>query len=97
MVKAITKRKTRTFKPHRATRVVHNGLDLQHRLDNIKDSLGELGDSISDKTARIVAKSIRKASVRSKRVSRYVSKKPYRSLGFAVVTAVCLGFLFRRI
>jgi ElaB/YqjD/DUF883 family membrane-anchored ribosome-binding protein len=95
MVKARLKKRPRVTS-RRTARAVHNGLDLQHRLENIKDSLGEISGTLSDKASIVVAKSIKKARKQSKRVNRYVHDKPFRSVAIAAVTFVCLGFLFRR-
>jgi ElaB/YqjD/DUF883 family membrane-anchored ribosome-binding protein len=86
MVKARLKKRARAT-AHRNTtaRAIHNGLDLQHRLE-----------TLSDKASKVVAKSIKKARKQSKRVNRYVHDKPYRSVAFAAVALVCLGFIFRR-
>lgn len=91
-----TKRKprARTMRALRARH--HHGISLAHPLNGFKNSLHGMGEDFSDKTSRIVAKSIRKARAQSKRVGRYVTKKPYRSIGFAVAACIVLGFLASR-
>ncbi len=96
MVKARLKKKARAASHRVSARAIHNGLDLQHRLEHIKDSLGEISGTLSDKASKVVAKSISKARKQSKRVNRYVHDKPYRSVAFAAVALVCLGFIFRK-
>jgi ElaB/YqjD/DUF883 family membrane-anchored ribosome-binding protein len=96
MTKAILKKKPRIRHRIRVARVVHNGLDLQHRLEHIKDSLGNLSENISDKASDVVAHSIKKARRQSRLVGRYVHNKPYRSLGIAVIAVLALGFIFRK-
>lgn len=82
-------------KPSRTTRALRNGHST-HALNGFKNSINGFGGELSDKTARIVAKSIRKARTQSKRVGRYVAKKPYRSLGLAVAACLVIGYLANR-
>jgi ElaB/YqjD/DUF883 family membrane-anchored ribosome-binding protein len=99
MTKAMLKKKkphAHSKVKHRKAHVIHNGLDLVHRLEHIKQSLGQISGSISDRATDVVSKSIKKARKQSKRVGHFVSSKPYRTVAIALVTFVTLGFIFRR-
>jgi ElaB/YqjD/DUF883 family membrane-anchored ribosome-binding protein len=90
----LAKRKTHPRALKRAAHALRSGIRSARALHSLKASINGVGDDFSDKATKIVAKSIRKARVQSKRVGRYVTKKPYRSLGFAAIAAcLFIGYL----
>lgn len=51
---------------------------------------------LSRKGKSLVAKVNRASSHLSKDVNQYITKKPYRTMGIAMLTGVCVGFLMHR-
>lgn len=74
--------------------------DLYDDLEKIKDALADASDDVRLKAKELFLQSIENAKERSAEikedVSDYVGDKPFKSLGFALISGLLIGFLLRR-
>lgn len=78
----------------------HNNIfDLYNKLEQAKSSLAEISETVTDKAHNILTHSLDAAKNQTKHVkknvNRFVTKKPYKAMGIAAITGLCLGFLIR--
>lgn len=63
----------------------------------LKGSLSGLKDNVTDKTSDILTYSLKTAKNRGKKISRYIARKPYRTLALAAfLTSLCVGYVIRK-
>lgn len=88
-----------TYKARQLRHAKNDSYVLFDRLENIKDSLSAISGNFSDKTSDIVAQAIKKARAQTvnlqKNVDRFVTRKPYKSLGILFLTCACVALLLR--
>lgn len=81
----------------RKKRLFHKGIDLFNDVQHIKDSLATITNHIKKKTSAKLSDSFdhakEKAAHLEDDVDTYLSDRPYKSIGAALVVGVLLGFL----
>lgn len=77
-----------------------NDYDLYGDLAKIKDALADATYGIKDHAGEVLSQSFDtvKEDVREKSVAiqEYVSDKPFKSIGVALLAGVCLGYFIRK-
>ena len=78
----------------------HSAYDLQADLDNIKEALTTASYDVKGRAGEIFNHSLQNVRDASgditDSVGEYISHKPFKSLGVAVLLGVVLGFTLRR-
>jgi ElaB/YqjD/DUF883 family membrane-anchored ribosome-binding protein len=77
-----------------------NGHDLATNWVRIKGAVTEAIDNVKDSTGGMIVHSvggIKKKSVKAQsKIATYTAKKPFKSLGIAMLTGAVLGLIFLR-
>jgi ElaB/YqjD/DUF883 family membrane-anchored ribosome-binding protein len=73
---------------------------LKNDFAHIKTAFAETGQDIKEKASEILANSIEnvkeKSSDMKDSVENYVTKKPFQSIGIAMVVGLVVGYLLRK-
>lgn len=83
-----------------ATRHKHTHGDLYGDIARIKDALSDATDGVKERANDMLLQSIenarQSASKANKNVKGYVTRKPYKSVGIALLTGALIGYLLHK-
>lgn len=78
----------------------HSEFDLSNDLENIKSALANASWDVRGKAGEVFSQSIGNIKEKSTdikdEVETYVTKKPFRAIGFALATGLVLGYFLRK-
>lgn len=74
----------------------HHGFDLYGKLENIQSSLANITDNVTDKTSDFLSHAKNQTVRAQKKVNRFIIKRPYKTLGAAVLISLFIGYLIRK-
>ena len=98
MHKTPTRSKSRVHHRNGHQRNAHI-FDLYNKLERAKSSLADISETVTDKAHNMLTHSLDAAKNQTthvkKNVNRFVTKKPYKAMGIAAITGLCIGLLIR--
>jgi ElaB/YqjD/DUF883 family membrane-anchored ribosome-binding protein len=81
-------------------KLAESSVDLFEDLEQIKDSLAAITADVKTKTAEMLARSVESAKGKSaeiqENVDAYVTDRPYKFMGMAILTGIVLGYLLHK-
>jgi ElaB/YqjD/DUF883 family membrane-anchored ribosome-binding protein len=81
-------------------KLAESSVDLFDDLEQIKDSLAAITADVKTKTAEMLARSVESAKGKSaeiqENVDAYVTDRPYKFMGMAILTGIVLGYLLHK-
>lgn len=81
-------------------KITESSVDLFDDLEQIRESLATITDDVKTKAAEMLARSLGKAKDKSahmkEEVDEYVSDRPYKAMGIAVLAGLVIGYLLHK-
>lgn len=97
-MKATTNGKTRIRVKHHTK--LGNGYNMHRDLDSIKKAFYSASKNAKNKAKHIFTKQVGQALDKTKdvkvNVAHYAKAQPFKTIGIAMLTGLCLGFLMRK-